>query len=94
MYQLRFGLSRELFASMKDAAEGVADVTVTSAAELAEVERNKLAAALERRLQRRVRLHYETNPALIGGAVLRAGDLVIDGSMRTRLNRIAYDLTA
>ncbi|MBV8909513.1 MAG: F0F1 ATP synthase subunit delta [Gammaproteobacteria bacterium] len=84
----------ELFASMKDAAEGVADVTVTSAAELAEAERNKLAAALERRLQRRVRVHYETNPALIGGAVLRAGDLVVDGSLRARLDRIAYELTA
>ena len=31
---------------------------------------------------------------LIGGAVLRAGDLVIDGSLRTRLDRIAYELTA
>jgi F-type H+-transporting ATPase subunit delta len=84
----------ELFDAMKDAAEGVADVTVTSAAELAEAERHKLAAALERRLQRRVRLHYETDPALIGGAVLRAGDLVIDGSVRARLDRIAYELTA
>lgn len=84
----------ELFDAMKDAAEGVADVTVTSAAELAEAERRKLSAALERRLQRRVRAHYETDPALIGGAVLRAGDLVIDGSMRARLDRIAYELTA
>jgi F0F1-type ATP synthase delta subunit len=31
---------------------------------------------------------------LLGGAVLRAGDLVIDGSVRSRLNRIAYELTA
>jgi F-type H+-transporting ATPase subunit delta len=84
----------ELFDSMKDAAEGVADVTVTSAAELDETQRRTLVAALERRLRRRVRLHYETDPALIGGAVLRSGDLVIDGSLRARLDRIAYDLTA
>jgi F-type H+-transporting ATPase subunit delta len=84
----------ELFDTMKDAAEGVADVTVTSAAELPEAERQKLATALERRLKRRVRLHYETDRGLIGGAVLRAGDLVIDGSLRTRLDRIAYELTA
>lgn len=84
----------ELFDSMKDAAEGVADVTVTSAAELGDAERRKLAAALERRLKRRVRLHYATDPALIGGAVLRTGDLVIDGSLRARLERIAYELTA
>jgi F-type H+-transporting ATPase subunit delta len=84
----------ELFATFKDDAEGVADVTVTSAAALDQAQRDKIAAALERRLKRTVRLHCETDPALIGGAILRSGDLVIDGSLRTRLNRIAYELTA
>lgn len=84
----------ELFDTFKDAAEGVADVTVTSAAPLDEGQREKIRAALERRLKRQVRLHCETDPQLIGGAVLRAGDLVIDGSLRTRLERIAYQLTA
>ena len=36
----------------------------------------------------------EVDPALIGGAIVRAGDLVIDGSLSTRLERIAYELTA
>ena len=84
----------ELFATFKDEAEGVADVTVTSATALDEAQRAKIAAALERRLKRKVRLHCETDPALIGGAILRSGDLVIDGSLRTRLIRIAYELTA
>jgi F-type H+-transporting ATPase subunit delta len=57
-------------------------------------QQQKLAGALERKLKCTVRLHCETDPALIGGAVLRAGDLVIDGSVRARLNRIAYELTA
>ncbi len=83
-----------LFDELKDQAEGVADVTITSAAALDEAHRSKLAAALEKRLQRTVRLHCNTDPALIGGAVLRAGDLVIDGSLRTRLERLAYQLTA
>jgi len=83
-----------LFDTLKDAAEGVEDVTVTSAAPLDEAQRRKLSAALERRLRRKVRLHCEIDPALIGGALLRAGDLVIDGSLRTRLERIAYELTA
>jgi F-type H+-transporting ATPase subunit delta len=83
-----------LFDELKDTAEGVADVTVTSAAALDEAQRSKLSAALEKRLKRKVRLHCELDPDLIGGAVLRAGDLVIDGSMRTRLNNIAYELTA
>jgi len=84
----------ELFDTLKDDAEGVADVTVTSAATLDEAQRGKIAAALERRLRRKVRLHCQTDPALLGGAILRSGDLVIDGSLRTRLNRIAYELTA
>jgi len=84
----------ELFDAFKDDAEGVADVTVTSAAPLDEAQRQKLTAALERRLKRQVRLHCAIDPELIGGAVLRAGDLVIDGSLRTRLERIAYQLTA
>lgn len=83
-----------LFDELKGEAEGVVDVTVTSAAPLDDSQRGKLAAALERRLGRSVRLQYATDPALIGGAVLRAGDLVIDGSLRGRLERIAYALTA
>lgn len=82
------------FDELKDAAQGVADVTVTSAASLDASQQQKLAAALQNRLKRTVRLHCEVDPALIGGAVLRAGDLVIDGSLHTRLDRIAYELTA
>jgi F-type H+-transporting ATPase subunit delta len=84
----------ELFDTFKDAAEGTADVTVTSAAALDEAQRRRITAALEQRLKRKVRLHCALDPTLIGGAVLRSGDLVIDGSLRTRLERIAYELTA
>jgi F-type H+-transporting ATPase subunit delta len=83
-----------LFDELKDEAEGVIDVTVTSAAPLETGQREALTSALQRRLKRQIRLHCETDPALLGGAVLRAGDLVIDGSVRSRLNRIAYELTA
>jgi F-type H+-transporting ATPase subunit delta len=84
----------KLFDELKDAEEGVVDVTVTSAAPLGEEQQRTLTEALKRRLKREVRLHTATDPALIGGAVIRAGDLVIDGSLRTRLERIAYELTA
>jgi F-type H+-transporting ATPase subunit delta len=83
-----------LFDELKDEAEGIVDVTVTSAAPLENGQREALAAALQRRLKRQIRLHCETDPSLLGGAVLRAGDLVIDGSVRARLDRIAYELTA
>jgi F-type H+-transporting ATPase subunit delta len=84
----------ELFDTFKDEAEGVADVTVTSAAALDAAQQQRIAQALQTRLKRQVRLHCQVDPQLIGGAVLRAGDLVIDGSLRTRLERIAYELTA
>jgi F-type H+-transporting ATPase subunit delta len=57
-------------------------------------ERDSIAAALARRFGRKVRVHTEVDPALIGGAVLRAGDLVIDGSIKSRLERMAFELTA
>ena len=81
-----------LFDEMKDDAEGVIDVTVTSAAALDNGERQTLTDALKRRLKREVRLHCDVNPDLIGGAVLKAGDLVIDGSVRSRLQSMAREL--
>jgi F-type H+-transporting ATPase subunit delta len=83
-----------LFGQMKDEAEGTVDVTVTSAAGMQDGERDQIAAALQKRFGRKVRVHTEVDPALIGGAVVRAGDLVIDGSIRSRLERMAYELTA
>lgn len=84
----------KIFDELKDAEEGVVDVTVTSAAALDDQQRRTLSDALAKKLKREVRLHCEIDAQLIGGAVLRAGDLVIDGSLRSRLNRIAYELTA
>ena len=83
-----------LFDELKDEAEKVIDVTVTSAAPLDEGQRKTLTTALERKLNRGVRMQCHTDPALLGGAVLQAGDLVIDGSLRTQLNRITYELMA
>jgi F-type H+-transporting ATPase subunit delta len=83
-----------LFDELKDEAEKVVDVTVTSAAPLDEGQRKTLTAALERRLKRGIRMQCHTDPSLIGGAVLQAGDLVIDGSLRTQLSKITYELTA
>lgn len=83
-----------LFDELKNAAEGVADVTVTSAVALSPPQLKSLEDALAKRLKRQVRLHTELDPALIGGAVVRSGDLVIDGSLKGRLERITHELTA
>jgi F-type H+-transporting ATPase subunit delta len=83
-----------LFDDLKDQAEGVIDVTVTSAAPIDDAQKQALSKALERKLKRTARLHFATDSTLIGGAVLRAGDTVIDGSLLSRLKRIAFELTA
>jgi len=83
-----------LFDEMKDEAEGVVDVTITSAAPMAQEEQHKLRLALEKRFARKVRVHADVDPELIGGAIVRAGDLTIDGSFKSRLERLAYELTA
>jgi F-type H+-transporting ATPase subunit delta len=83
-----------LFDALKDEAEGIADVTVTSAAPLDARQQQSLSEAMTRRLKRDVRLHCTIDPELLGGAVLRSGDLVIDGSVRGRLTRIANELVA
>jgi F-type H+-transporting ATPase subunit delta len=69
--------------------ERVLDVTVTSAVALSAAQRTRLMRALRQRLDRDVRLHSEIDATLLGGAVLRADDLVIDGSVLGGLAQLA-----
>ncbi len=87
----RLGLLPEIadaFAKLRAESENTVDVTVTSATALDEKQQQQYASALKQRLKRDVRLHYRVDPALLGGAVLQADDLVIDGSLRGRLERL------
>lgn len=82
------------FDALKAAIENTVDVTVTSAAPLNDDQQKAVAAALKNRLGRDVNLSTEIDENLIGGAVIRAGDVVIDGSVRARLEGLATALTA
>ena len=68
------------------------DVEVTSAFALNDEQQDKLAKVLSARLGREVRLHTAQDASLIGGVVIRAGDLVIDGSVRGKLAQLAEAL--
>jgi len=83
-----------LFDAYKDEVDRVVDVAITSAAPMAAGEQSTLAKALEGRFGRTVRVHTAVDPTLIGGAVVRAGDLVIDGSLKSRLEKLAFELNA
>lgn len=82
------------YAVLRSEVENTIDVTVTSAMPLTAEQSDRLAAALARRLQRTVRLHAEVDPGLIGGAIVRAGDFVVDGSLRGRLERLGKAVAA
>lgn len=81
------------FEALRAEAENVMDVQLTSATPLDEKQRDDYIQSLRRRLGRDVRLHCDTDPGLLGGAVIRAGDLVIDGSLLGRLQRLAGAVT-
>ena len=73
--------------------QNVADVEVISAVPLDARQTERLAGALRGRLRRDVRLHCRTDAGLIGGAIVRAGDLLIDGSLKEKLARLEIELT-
>ena len=80
------------FTELKAAREATVEVEVISAFAVSEAETQKLADAMAKQLSRSVSITTKTDPALVGGAVIRAGDLVIDGSVRGRLNKLANAL--
>jgi len=81
-----------LYEMERSRAEGEVEAEVVSARPLDEAQQAKLAEALKKRLGREVRLTCRTDEELLGGAVIRAGDLVIDGSAVGRLERLAGSL--
>ena len=81
-----------IYEELRAEEENIIDVHVTSAVQLDEAQRARLSAALTKRLKREVRLHCAVDASLIGGAVVRAGDFVIDGSLKARLERLASQI--
>jgi len=82
----------EMFETLRAEAEKSVDVVVTSAFDLNEAQKQKIAAALKVRMGREIKLSCEINRELLGGVIIRAGDKVIDGSARTRLSELAVAL--
>jgi F-type H+-transporting ATPase subunit delta len=80
------------YEALRSEIENTVDVEVTSAVELNGAQAEKLKQALSTRLKRQVRMQTSVDATLLGGAVVRAGDLVIDGSLKGRLERLATEL--
>lgn len=79
----------EQFFILKKEHEKQIDVEVISASELSDEQLANIGSKLEVRLERKVKLNCSVDETLLGGVIIRAGDLVIDNSARGRLNRLS-----
>ena len=89
--QRRAGMLIEIeqaFSRLLDARQGITQATVTSATELTGKERDELGTALGNLTGEKVQAQYTTDAALIGGAIVRIGSTIYDGSVRTQLERM------
>jgi F-type H+-transporting ATPase subunit delta len=89
--QRRAGMLIEIeqaFSRLLDARQGITQASVTSATELTAKERAELAKALGKLTGEKVQAQFATDAALIGGAVVRIGSTIYDGSVRTQLERM------
>lgn len=77
-----------LYEMYRAEAEGEIDAQIVSALEIDDKQKTAIAKALKARFGREVNITTRIDESLIGGAVIHAGDLVIDGSIRGRLDKL------
>jgi F-type H+-transporting ATPase subunit delta len=74
--------------------EGIAEAEISSAVELSAAQKKKFVQTLELLTSKKIQAKYSLDPALLGGAVVRVGDTVYDGSVRNSLNEMRARLVA
>ena len=77
------------FRELKAEHDKEVNVDVKSAVELTEEQVTTLSAALEKRLAKKVKLNCIVDANIVSGLIIKAGDMVIDGSIKGKLNRLA-----
>lgn len=77
---------------MQLSLEKSCEVAVTTASLLSEQQKNRLASALQKRLGCSIKLNCQIDKTVLAGMVIRAGNWVVDGTMRSRLSRLAEQL--
>ncbi|MCA1807687.1 MAG: F0F1 ATP synthase subunit delta [Actinobacteria bacterium] len=82
----------ELYQTFRAEHDKEVTVDVKSAVKLLKAQQTALSKALEKRLQRKIKLNCSVDKSIIGGLVIEAGDTVIDGTLRGKLDRLAYAL--
>lgn len=82
----------QAFGRMADEAEGIAHAQVTTAVQLGAEQLSAIESQLSTSLGMTVRAVSTVDPAILGGLVVRVGDRLVDGSVRTRLKRLRREL--
>ncbi len=80
------------FEAMRAEEEGSIEAQVISAYAVNATQKKSIAAALKEKLGREVIITTKTDKSLLGGVIIRAGDMVIDGSVKTQLEKITHSL--
>ena len=79
---------RQVYDALATVEEGVVHVEVVSAAELTPETEKKIAARVQEATGRRVQLARRVDPDILGGLVLRVGDVIVDGSVKARIRQL------
>lgn len=80
------------FSELKAEYDKEVTADVTSAVKLTAEQQNNISAALEKRLARKVKLNCVVDAKVVSGLLIKAGDMVIDGSIRGKLDRLATSI--
>lgn len=84
-------IAREVESEL-DARLGFAEANVTSARELSQQEKSALEGRVEAMTGKKVRAHYAVEPKILGGAIVRLGSTIYDGSVKGQLHRMKEQL--
>jgi len=79
----------ELYEQFKAQYENEIEVDVTSATEISDAQQSSIVEALEKRLARKIKLNCNIDSAVVGGLLIKAGDTVIDATVRGKLERLS-----
>lgn len=82
----------EIYEELVASSKGMIDAKMVSAFEVTDAQKESVIASLKKRFNKEVRLEVSVDADLIGGAVITAGDLVIDGSVKGRMAKMSTTL--
>ncbi len=82
----------EQFSALVDNADGISRGTLTTAVNVSEAHQSEIVQKLEKQTGRKLALNFVVDPSLLGGTVLKIGDIILDSSLATQLNNLSQTI--